>query len=99
MTRYHFRIKKKYVDRLKGARKLTKQNDAVAIAKGKVDGVDVTVGAQDFRFIGGSFGLHSAEAFISGVQHAINNKTPYLFFVSDSLLLHSSIAVINELLL
>ena len=78
-----FSDKKKYVDRLKTARKLTNQNDAVAIAKGKIDGMDVTVGAQDFRFIGGSFGLHSAEAFISGVQHAINNKTPYLFFVSS----------------
>ena len=71
---------KKYTDRLKTARKITKQDDAVAIAKGKLNNIEVTVGAQDFRFIGGSFGAASGEAFISGVQHAIENKTPFIFF-------------------
>ncbi len=47
----NFVDKKKYVDRLKSARELTKQNDAVLIAKGKVQGIDVITGAQDFRFI------------------------------------------------
>ena len=32
------------------------------------------VGAQDFRFIGGSFGAASGEAFIAGAQHAIEKK-------------------------
>ena len=45
---------KKYTERLKSARKITKQDDAVAIATGKVENIQVTVGAQDFRFIGGS---------------------------------------------
>ena len=40
----------------------------------------MTVGAQDFRFIGGSFGAASGEAFIHGIQHAIDNKTPFIFF-------------------
>ncbi len=71
---------KKYVDRLKSARKKTGQDDAILIAKGKVKSIEVTVGAQDFRFIGGSFGAASGEAFIAGVQHAIDNKTPYIFF-------------------
>ena len=52
----------------------------MAIAKGKLNKIDVTVGSQDFRFIGGSFGAASGEAFISGVQHAIDNKTPFIFF-------------------
>ena len=34
---------KKYVDRLKNARKITKQNDAVAIAKGKLNNIDIKV--------------------------------------------------------
>ena len=71
---------KKYTDRLKTARKITKQDDAVSIAKGKLNNIEVTVGAQDFRFIGGSFGAASGEAFIAGVQHAIENKTPFIFF-------------------
>ena len=71
---------KKYVDRLKSARKITNQDDAIAIATGKVENIQVTVGAQDFRFIGGSFGAASGEAFIHGVQHAIENKNPFIFY-------------------
>ena len=76
----NFEDKKKYKDRLKAARALTGQNDAVLIAKGKVQKIDVIVGAQDFRFIGGSFGAASGEAFIAGAQHSIENKMPYIFF-------------------
>ncbi len=71
---------KKYKDRLQVARKKTGQDDAILLAKGKVNNIDVTVGAQDFRFIGGSFGAASGEAFITAVQHSINNKTPLIFF-------------------
>ena len=76
----NFTDKKKYTDRLKSARKITKQDDAVAISTGKVNDIEVTVGAQDFRFIGGSFGAASGEAFIHGIQHAIDNKNPFIFF-------------------
>ena len=76
----NFEDKKKYTDRLKAARKLTGQDDAVLISTGKVQNIDVVVGAQDFRFIGGSFGAASGEAFIAGAQHAIENKIPYIFF-------------------
>ena len=76
----NFEDKKKYTDRLYAARKLTGQEDAVLIAKGKVQNVDVIAGAQDFRFIGGSFGAASGEAFIAGAQNAIENKIPYIFF-------------------
>ena len=72
--------KKKYSDRIKEARKLTGQNDAVAIATGKLDGMDVTVGAQDFRFNGGSFSMASAEAFLYATKHAIEKKQPFIFF-------------------
>ena len=71
---------KKYTDRLKSARKITNQNDAVAIAVGKIKDINVVVGAQDFRFIGGSFGAASGEAFIAGVQHSIDKNIPFIFF-------------------
>lgn len=76
----NFVDKKKYTDRLKAAKEITNQDDAVAIATGKLNNIDITVGAQDFRFIGGSFGAASGEAFISGVQYSIENKTPFVFF-------------------
>ena len=37
------------------------------------------VGAQDFRFIGGSFGAASGEAFIDGIQKSIENNIPFIF--------------------
>ena len=71
---------KTYKDRLKDARKKTGQNSAVMIAKGKINGLDITAGAINFDFIGGSIGSAEGEAIIYGVQHAIDNKTPYVFF-------------------
>ena len=93
----NFVDKKKYTDRLKLARKITKQNDAVAISTGKVNDIKVTVGAQDFRFIGGSFGAASGEAFIHGIQHAIDNKNPFIFFSCSGgqRMMESSIALMQ----
>ena len=92
-----FKDNKKYTDRLESARKITKQNDAVAIAKGKVKDINVVVGAQDFRFIGGSFGAASGEAFIAGIQHSIENNMPFIFFSCSGgqRMMESSIALMQ----
>ena len=92
-----FRDNKKYTDRLNSARKITKQNDAIAIAKGKIQNIDVIVGSQDFRFIGGSFGAASGEAFIAGVQHSIENNIPFIFFSCSGgqRMMESSIALMQ----
>ena len=71
---------KSYKDRLKSARKKTNQNSAVMIAKGRINGIEVTAGAINFEFIGGSVGAAEGEAIIYGVQHAIDNQTPFVFF-------------------
>tara|TARA_B100000965_G_scaffold273164_1_gene231215 strand:+ start:434 stop:1366 length:933 start_codon:yes stop_codon:yes gene_type:complete len=71
---------KTYKDRLKEARKKTGQSCAVMIAKGNISGIQVTAGAINFDFIGGSIGASEGEAIIHGVQHAIDNQTPYIFF-------------------
>ena len=42
--------------------------------------IQVTAGAINFDFIGGSVGAAEGEAIIYGVQHAIDNQTPYVFF-------------------
>ena len=93
----NFEDKKKYTDRLKAARKLTGQDDAVLIAKGKVQNIDVVVGAQDFRFIGGSFGAASGEAFIAGIQHSIENNCPFIFYSCSGgqRMMESSIALMQ----
>jgi len=93
----NFEDNKKYTDRLKTARKVTKQDDAVLIAKGKINNIEVVVGAQDFRFIGGSFGAASGEAFIAGIQHSIENNLPFIFFSCSGgqRMMESSIALMQ----
>ncbi len=71
---------KPYKDRLKIARKKTNQDCAVMIAKGNIEGIEITAGAINFEFIGGSVGASEGEAIIYGVQHAIDNRTPFVFF-------------------
>jgi len=92
-----FEDNKKYTERLKSARKITKQDDAISIATGKVKNINVVVGAQDFRFIGGSFGAASGEAFIAGAQHSIENNMPFIFFSCSGgqRMMESSIALMQ----
>ena len=71
---------KSYKERLIQARKKTGQNCAVMIAKVEVNGIKITAGAINFDFIGGSVGSAEGEAIIYGVQCAIDNRTPYVFF-------------------
>ena len=68
----------KYSEKLKQSREKTKQSDAILIADGKLNNTRITVGAQNFNFIGGADGAASGEAFIHAVQHAINKKTPFI---------------------
>ena len=73
---------KTYKERLVQARKKTGQNCAVMIAKGQINGIELTAGAVNFEYIGGSFGAAEAEAFIYGAQNSLDNNTPYIFFAS-----------------
>ena len=75
-----FEDSKKYTDRLKDARKKTNQDCAVMIARGNVNGINITAGAINFDFIGGSIGSAEGEAIITGIQHAIDNNNPFVFF-------------------
>ena len=62
---------KKYSDRLRDARKKTKQTDAVLVAHGKIGGLPAVVGVFDFAFIGGSMGTYVGEAILAAVNLAI----------------------------
>ena len=75
-----FEDSKKYTDRLKEARKKTNQDCAVMIARGNINGINITAGAINFDFIGGSVASAEGEAIITGIQHAIDNNNPFVFF-------------------
>ncbi len=73
---------KTYKERLKIARQKTGQDCAVMIAKTKINNIDITAGAFNFAFIGGSVGAAEGEAIIYGIQHAIDNQNPFVLFTS-----------------
>jgi len=75
-----FQDSKKYTDRLKEARKKTNQDCAVMIARGKVNEINIIAGAINFDFMGGSVASAEGEAIITGIQHAIDNRNPFVFF-------------------
>ena len=75
-----FEDSKKYTDRLKEARRKTEQDCAVMIARGNLEGINITVGAINFDFIGGSIASAEGEAIITGIQHSIDNNNPFIFF-------------------
>jgi len=52
-----FRDGRRYTDRLKDAKAATELEDAVLVAEGKLDGLEVVAAAQDFRFMAGSLGI------------------------------------------
>jgi len=83
LDRLKFRDEKKYVDRLRDAKAKTSLADAVKIAYGKVEAVPMTIGVQDFDFMGGSLGMSSGEGIIKGMETAIAKKTPLVLFASS----------------
>ncbi|MEP3431708.1 MAG: acetyl-CoA carboxylase, carboxyltransferase subunit beta [Roseibium sp.] len=78
-----FRDSKRYTDRLKDARAKTGEDEAIHIAQGKVNGMDFTVGVQDFAFVGGSLGMAVGEAILEGMLKAVEDKTPFVMFVAS----------------
>ena len=74
---------KTYKERLEAARKKTGQECAVMIVKTKINNIDITAGAFDFAFIGGSVGASEGEAIIYGIQNAIDNKQPFILFTAS----------------
>ena len=69
---------KPYKDRLKTARKKTGMDCGMMVVSGSINNIKITAVASDFDFLGASMAAAEGEAFLYGVQHAIENKTPFL---------------------
>jgi acetyl-CoA carboxylase carboxyl transferase subunit beta len=78
-----FRDSKRYTDRLKDARAKTGEEEAIHVAQGKVNGMDMTAAVQDFDFVGGSLGMAVGEAILSGMMKAVETKTPFVMFTAS----------------
>jgi len=69
---------KSYKDRLKVARKKTGMKCGMMVACGSIGGIKVTAVASDFDFLGASMASAEGEAFLYGIQHAIENQNPFI---------------------
>ena len=78
-----FRDQKRYADRLKEARVKTGMEDAVLVATGRLYGAPVTVAVQDFDFMAGSLGMAAGSAVITGLEKAVETRTPFVLFASS----------------
>ena len=78
-----FRDERRYTDRLKDARAKTGLNDAIKLGYGKLEGLPVVIGVQDFDFMGGSLGMAAAEAVIKGLETAVEKATPFIMFAAS----------------
>jgi acetyl-CoA carboxylase carboxyl transferase subunit beta len=73
---------KTYKDRLRAARKKTGMDCGMMVVNSNIQNIKITAIASDFDFIGGSIGAAEGEAFLYGIQHAIENKQPFIVFTS-----------------
>jgi len=75
-----FRDSKKYRDRLAQAQKSSGEREAAVVMAGSLKQMPVVAGALDFAFMGGSMGSVVGEAFVRGVDAALERGCPFIFF-------------------
>jgi acetyl-CoA carboxylase carboxyl transferase subunit beta len=67
---------KPYRERLQKTIAATGLKDAVIVATGRLDGLDVVVSAMEYTFIGGSMGVVVGEKITRGIEMAIERRQP-----------------------
>lgn len=75
-----FRDQKRYPDRMRIAQKSTGEEDAMLVAEGEIHRTPFVVAGQNFKFMGGSMGMHVGNAIIAGANRAIAKKCPFVIF-------------------
>jgi acetyl-CoA carboxylase carboxyl transferase subunit beta len=76
----NFTDTKKYVDRIKEARKKTGRREAVITGRGKINGIDVVLAVLDFEFQGGSMGSVVGEKVALAAELALESGVPLIVF-------------------
>ena len=74
----HFADTKAYRDRLRIAQESTGAKDAVIVATGRLDGLDIVAAAMEYAFIGGSMGVVVGEKITRAVEMALDRRQPLI---------------------
>jgi len=67
---------KPYTQRLKAGLAATGANDAVLCAIGRIDGIETSVAAMEYGFIGGSMGVVVGEKITRAIERALARRLP-----------------------
>jgi acetyl-CoA carboxylase carboxyl transferase subunit beta len=67
---------KPYTQRLKAGLAATGTNDAVICATGRIEGIQASVAAMEYGFIGGSMGVVVGEKITRAIERAIDHRHP-----------------------
>ena len=78
-----FKDERRYVDRLRDARRKTGQQDAMRVAIGKVEGAELVAAVQNFAFMGGSMGMALGEALLAAAEAALSRSAPLVVFTAS----------------
>ena len=78
-----FKDKKKYKDRIKQARKKTKENDAVVIAEGTIRNLPIIAVVFDFNFMGGSMGVNVGDSIVKASEISVKKNIPLIMIPSS----------------
>jgi len=78
-----FKDKKKYKDRLKEAKKKTKEDDAVIVVEGKIENISIIAIAFDFNFMGGSMGVSVGDSIVKGSEISLKKNLPLVMIPSS----------------
>ena len=71
-----------YSEKLKAAKKNTKQDCAIMVATGNINNIEVVVASANMAFLGASVSISESEAIVYAVQHAIDNNKSFINFCS-----------------
>ena len=78
-----FRDKRKYLDRIREARNKTGLQDAISLACGRLNKLEIITAVFSFEFMGGSMGSAVGNAIIQAAESAINKNAPLVIFPSS----------------
>ena len=74
---------KPYRHRLRDTMSKTGMSDAIIVATGKLDGLDVVVAAMEYAFIGGSMGVVVGEKITRAIEIGLDRRIPVIIISSS----------------
>jgi acetyl-CoA carboxylase carboxyl transferase subunit beta len=74
---------KPYRARLESSIEATGQKDAVIAASGRIEGIETSVAAMEYSFIGGSMGVVVGEKITRAIERAIDHRWPVVIVCSS----------------